>query len=100
MAGAARTCPADHPVCRRPVRQGAGQTKPVKMQRPGGRTILTGLVWSAGLVPWSMADGMIRLHPRLATHGGQCVSDHPGARVPNQRERFYREPIPAHRNAR
>src|SRR5262245_18921061 len=30
-------------------------------QRPAGRTILTGLAWSAGLVPWSTADGMIRL---------------------------------------
>jgi hypothetical protein len=29
------------------------------MQRPGGRTILTGLASSAGLVPWLMADGMI-----------------------------------------
>ena len=63
MRARARTCPADHPVCRRPARQGAGRAKPVKMQRPAGRTILTGLAWSAGLVPWSMADGMIRLHP-------------------------------------
>jgi hypothetical protein len=46
-----------------PTRQGAGQADPVKVQRPAGRTILTGSAWSAGLVPWSMADGMIR--PRL-----------------------------------
>jgi hypothetical protein len=63
-AALAHACPADHPVCRRPARQGAGLAKPVKMQRPAGRTILTGLAWSAGLVPWSMADGMIR--PYLA----------------------------------
>jgi hypothetical protein len=48
---AAHACPADHPVCRRPARQGAGRAKPVKMQRPAGRTILTGFAWSAGLVP-------------------------------------------------
>src|SRR5215471_6787885 len=59
----------DHPVCRRPARQGAGRAKPVKMQRLAGRTILTGLAWSAGLVPWSMADGMIRLYLQPATHG-------------------------------
>jgi hypothetical protein len=52
------------------------------MQRPAGRTILTGLAWSAGLVPWSMADGMIRLHPSASKYGGRCVSDHPGAGVP------------------
>jgi hypothetical protein len=56
----AHVCPADHPVCRRPAWQGADQAKPVKMQRPAGRTILTGLAWSAGLAPWSMADGRIR----------------------------------------
>src|SRR5262245_60059938 len=42
------------------------------------------------LVPWSMADGMIRLYPRPATHGARCASDHPGAGVPCWRERFYR----------
>jgi hypothetical protein len=51
-----------------PARPGAGQAKPVRMQRPAGRTILTGLAWSAGLVLWSMADGMIRL-PQPASHG-------------------------------
>jgi hypothetical protein len=41
------------------------------MQRPAGRTILTGLAWSAGLVPRSMAEGMIRLHPSASnTVGG------------------------------
>jgi hypothetical protein len=50
------------------------------------RTILTGLAWSAGLVPWSMADGMIRPFPQPATRGGRCVSDHPGAGVPHRRE--------------
>jgi len=59
----AHACAADHPVCRRPARRGAGRARPVKMQRPAGRTILTGLARSAGLVPWSTAYGMIRLHP-------------------------------------
>jgi len=81
--------PADHPVCRRPARQGAVQPKPVKMQRPAGRTILTGLGWSAGLVPWSTADGMIRLCPQPATRS-RCVSDHPGAGVPHRRESAFR----------
>ena len=76
--GGAHTCPADHPVCRRPARQGAGEAKPVKMQRPAGRTILTGLAWSAGLVPWSTADGMIRLHPS----GQQRVVDSGPAIIP------------------
>src|SRR5215510_14830809 len=83
----AHACPADHPVCRRPARQGAGQAKPVKMQRPAGRTILTGLAWSAGLVPWSTADGMIRLFLSQQVTGTMCqVSDHPGARVPPPEE--------------
>jgi hypothetical protein len=69
----AHACPADYPVCRRPARQGAGQAKLVKMQRPAGRTILTSLAWSAGLAPWSMADGMIRLHLQPATHGADAT---------------------------
>ncbi len=52
------------------------------MQRPAGRTILTSLAWSAGLVPWSTADGMIRLHPQPAVHVNDTHSDHPGAGVP------------------
>jgi PadR family transcriptional regulator, regulatory protein PadR len=64
-AALAHACPADHPVCRRPARQEAGRAKPVKMQRPAGRTILTGLARSAGLVPWSTADGMIRPLPPI-----------------------------------
>jgi hypothetical protein len=69
----AYACSADHPVCRRPARQGAGQAKPVKMQRPAGRTILTGLARSAGLAPRSMADGMIRHSPQPATYGGGAL---------------------------
>jgi hypothetical protein len=69
----AYACSADHPVCRRPARQGAGRAKPVKMQRPAGRTILTGLAWSAGLAPRSMADGMIRHSPQPATYGGGAL---------------------------
>jgi hypothetical protein len=49
--------PADHPVCRRPARQGAGQAMLVKMQRPAGRTILTSLAWSAGLSPGRWRTG-------------------------------------------
>jgi hypothetical protein len=59
------------------------------MQRPAGRTILTGLAWSAGLVPWSTADGKIR--PTLGQqYGGGCIGDHPGAGVPYRRERLSR----------
>jgi hypothetical protein len=57
------------------------------MQRPAGRTILTGLAWSAGLVPWSTADGMIRLHPS----GQQRVVDSLLAIIPEP-ERPRRRP--------
>jgi len=62
------------------------------MQRPAGRTILTGLACSAGLFPWSMADGMIRLSPQPASHGGGCVrlAIIPEPECPHRRERFYR----------
>ena len=87
----AHACHADHPVCRRPARQGAGQPKPVKMQRPAGRTILTGLAWSAGLVPWSMTDGMIRLHPQPAATADAALVIIPEPECPKRRERFYSE---------
>jgi hypothetical protein len=73
---------ADHPVCRRPARQGAGEAKPVKVQRPAGRTILTGLAWSAGLVPRSKADGMIRLHPQPANTVGGTLAIIPEPECP------------------
>src|SRR5262249_48033818 len=36
--------------------------------RATGRTIVTGLAWSAGLVPWSMADRMTRPAPSAPSH--------------------------------
>jgi len=48
------------------------------MQRPAGRTILTGLAWSAGLVPWSTADGMIGpLPPSHPTSSGATIIPEP-----------------------
>jgi hypothetical protein len=53
----AHACPADIPSAADPPARGAGQAKPVKMQRPAGRTILTGLAWFAGLVPGRRQTG-------------------------------------------
>jgi hypothetical protein len=61
------------------------------MQRPAGRTILTGLAWSAGLVPRSVADGMIRLHPQPAATADSMLAIIPEPEWPNRRERFYSE---------
>ena len=70
------------------ARQGAGQARPVKMQRPAGRTILTGLAWSAGLVPWSMADGMIRLSSSQQRTVDGALAIIPEPECPHRRERF------------
>jgi len=67
----AHSRPHDHPVCRRPARQGAGQAAPVQMERPAGRTIWTGAGWSAGLPP--------RFHPSGGAGGGVLAS--PGSRA-------------------
>ncbi len=89
----AHACPTDHPVCRRPARQGAGRAKPVKMQRPTGRTILTGLARSAGLVPWSAADGTIRLHLSQQHTVDAALAIIPESECPNRWERFYRRSL-------
>jgi len=46
---------------------------------------LTGLAWSAGLVPWSMADGMISLYSRPATHGRRVLAIIPELEYPLER---------------
>jgi hypothetical protein len=45
-----------------------------------------------GPVPWSMAHGMIRLHPLASKTRRACVGDHPGATVAHRGVRFYWEP--------
>ena len=77
----AHSRPHDHPVCRRPARQGAGQAAPVQMERPAGRTIWTGAGWSAGL---ARVDGGRDDQPP-ATTGPLAVSIIPEPECPRRR---------------
>jgi hypothetical protein len=77
------TARPDHPVCRRPTLQGAGQGQGVKAGAPYRKNDLEPLALVCSACTGSMADGMIRTnisHPYCAW--GARARGHPGVGAP------------------